>query len=64
MEIEQAKGAIAEALRIDIDEAFDLLRNYSRNTNQVLREVARAVVTHSLRITELRAHDTSRSRPS
>jgi transcriptional regulator with GAF, ATPase, and Fis domain len=43
--IEQAKGAIAHAHRISVDEAFNLLRAYARRTNQRLQHVAGQAVT-------------------
>ncbi|GAA4975450.1 GAF and ANTAR domain-containing protein [Actinoplanes utahensis] len=48
--IEQAKGAIAHAHNISVDEAFNLLRAYARHTNQRLQHVASQAVTepHSL----------------
>jgi hypothetical protein len=42
--IEQAKGKLAERLSTDMDHAFALLRDYARNSNQRLTEVARAFV--------------------
>ena len=43
--IEQAKGKLAERLSIDMDRAFQMLRDYARNTNQHLTDVARDFVT-------------------
>ena len=42
--IEQAKGKLAERLSIDMDPAFKMLRDYARNTNQHLTDVARTFV--------------------
>src|ERR1700691_3476761 len=42
--IEQAKGKLAERLSIDMDRAFNMLRNYARNSNQRLTDVARTFV--------------------
>jgi transcriptional regulator with GAF, ATPase, and Fis domain len=42
--IEQAKGKLAERLATDTDHAFALLREYARNTNQRLTDVARNFV--------------------
>jgi transcriptional regulator with GAF, ATPase, and Fis domain len=43
--IEQAKGKLAERLSIDTDQAFGILRDYARNSNQRLTAVARNFVT-------------------
>src|SRR6266576_4456704 len=43
--IEQAKGKLAERLSIDMDRAFALIRDYARNSNQHLTDVARDFVT-------------------
>jgi len=43
--IEQAKGAVAQANDISVDEAFTLLRGYARRNNRRLSEVARAIFT-------------------
>jgi transcriptional regulator with GAF, ATPase, and Fis domain len=43
--IEQAKGKLAERLSVDMDQAFDMLRGYARNSNQRLTDVARNFVT-------------------
>ncbi len=42
--IEQAKGVLAERLRIDMDRAFGILRTHARNNNRRLSELAQAVV--------------------
>jgi GAF domain-containing protein len=43
--IEQAKGAVAQARGISVDEAFTAIRGYARRNNRRLTEVAHAVVT-------------------
>jgi transcriptional regulator with GAF, ATPase, and Fis domain len=43
--IEQAKGKLAGRLGIDTDQAFGMLRDYARNSNQRLTDVARNFVT-------------------
>jgi transcriptional regulator with GAF, ATPase, and Fis domain len=42
--IEQAKGRLAERLGLDMDQAFALLRDRARNTNQRLTDVARHII--------------------
>jgi GAF domain-containing protein len=51
--IEQAKGAIAQARGVSVDEAFTLIRGYARNSNRRLGEVARAIVTDVDSVPEL-----------
>lgn len=55
--IEQAKGVIAEALGIGMDEAFRVLRSYARDRNASLHEVARQVAERTLRLGEARVVD-------
>ncbi|MEV0459207.1 GAF and ANTAR domain-containing protein [Catellatospora methionotrophica] len=43
--IEQAKGAIAQARGVSVDEAFALIRAYCRSNNLRLGEVARTITT-------------------
>jgi AmiR/NasT family two-component response regulator len=45
--IEQAKGKLAERLGVDMDQAFSLLRNYARNRNLRLSDLAQAFVDGS-----------------
>jgi transcriptional regulator with GAF, ATPase, and Fis domain len=42
--IEQAKGRLAERHHLGMDQAFSLLRDHSRDTNQLLTDVARQVI--------------------
>jgi GAF domain-containing protein len=46
--IEQAKGMLAEYLKITMGDAFQLLRNYARNHNGKLSDVARDVVDRKI----------------
>jgi transcriptional regulator with GAF, ATPase, and Fis domain len=46
--IEQAKGVVFERAGIDMPEAFSRLRNYARNNNLRLTDVARAAIDGSL----------------
>jgi GAF domain-containing protein len=43
--IEQAKGAVAQARGVSVDEAFGLIRGFARRNNRLLGDVARAIVT-------------------
>jgi len=47
--IEQAKGVLAEARGISVDEAFQVLRKHSRDHNARIHDVAAAVVNLHLR---------------
>jgi transcriptional regulator with GAF, ATPase, and Fis domain len=51
--IEQAKGAIAQAHGVSIDEAFARMRSYARGTNRRLSDIAHAVVTDLTSVPEL-----------
>jgi ANTAR domain len=46
--IEQAKGMLAEYLTITVDDAFTLLRNYARDYNRKLSEIASEVVDRKI----------------
>jgi transcriptional regulator with GAF, ATPase, and Fis domain len=43
--IEQAKGVLAERLHVEMTEAFEILRRYSRNHNVFISTVADGVIT-------------------
>ena len=43
--IEQAKGALARMLGVDVGTAFEVMRRYARNNHHRLGEVAQAVIT-------------------
>jgi transcriptional regulator with GAF, ATPase, and Fis domain len=45
--IEQAKGKLAERLGVDMDQAFSMLRNYARNRNLRLSDLAQAFIDGS-----------------
>jgi GAF domain-containing protein len=49
--IEQAKGKLAERLGIDMNQAFTILRDQARNSNQRLSDVARALIDGAQTIT-------------
>ena len=48
--IEQAKGVIAERDRVDVVQAFELLRSFARTNSRRLAEVAGEIVAGSLRL--------------
>jgi AmiR/NasT family two-component response regulator len=48
--IEQAKGVLAERLRVTPDEAFVLLRRYARDHNHPLTELSGDVIRGTARI--------------
>ena len=43
--IEQAKGVLAERLKISADDAFEVLRGVARSRNRLLSELARDVAS-------------------
>jgi transcriptional regulator with GAF, ATPase, and Fis domain len=53
--IEQAKGVLAERHQITVDQAFELLRTYSRGHNRLLSDVARDVAVRASAADELLA---------
>ena len=63
MVIEQAKGVVAEHLRIDVDYAFNLIRRYARSNNRFLSATARELVSGTLRPDSLRQGARSAPRP-
>jgi hypothetical protein len=46
--LEQAKGVVAEAAGVGVDDAFAVLRHYARHHNLLLSEVARRVAGRDL----------------
>jgi transcriptional regulator with GAF, ATPase, and Fis domain len=46
--IEQAKGIVAERNRVDVDEAFQQIRHFSRIHNRLLSETARQIIVGAL----------------
>lgn len=61
--IEQAKGVLAVLGGIGVDEAFVILRRYSRTSNLPLRIVAEGVIARSLDVLGLDAHPSGPRRP-
>jgi len=62
--LEQAKGIVAEATGTDMDEAFALMRGYTRRKRLLLSEVARQLIRRDLDVEDLRVQsDASRSAP-
>ena len=53
--LEQAKGIVAEATGLDVDEAFALMRAYTRRHRLLLSEVARRVISRDLAAETMRA---------
>jgi len=52
--IEQAKGVIAERLRVSMDAAFTALRRYARSSNTRITDLAVAVVSGEFDVARLR----------
>jgi ANTAR domain len=57
--IEQAKGFLAERLKINMDQAFAVLRAYARNQSTKLSAVAAAIIDGSIPAEQLHASATS-----
>jgi len=53
--LEQAKGVVAEATGLDVDEAFALMRGYTRRHRLLLSEVARLVISRNLAVEDLQS---------
>lgn len=51
--IEQAKGAIAQAMGTTMDDSFSVLRRYARDKNLSLHSVSEAIINRSLPIASL-----------
>ncbi len=51
--IEQAKGVLAQARGISIDEAFQLIRDYSRRHSRRLGDTAHTIITDLASMPEL-----------
>jgi len=60
--LEQAKGIIAEATGTDVDEAFALMRGYTRRHRLLLSVVARQIISKELSV-EAMGSDSSRGFP-
>ena len=54
VQIEQAKGVVAERAGIEVDAAFGWLRRYARSNNLRAADVARAVLDRTLSLEQLR----------
>jgi hypothetical protein len=67
--IEQAKGIVAERLKVGMDEAFTLIRGYARSGRRRLNEVAGALIAGVLTAADLlsaqneRSYSTGNARP-
>jgi transcriptional regulator with GAF, ATPase, and Fis domain len=54
--IEQAKGKLAERLGVDMDQAFNLLRDHARTSNRRLSDLAQAFIEGTEALTSLNAN--------
>lgn len=54
--IEQAKGMLAQAGDLDVEQGFEILRRFARDHNQRLVAVARLLVTRELSAAAVIAH--------
>lgn len=54
--IEQAKGVLAEAAELAIDDVFELLRSYARSHSTRLSHIAHRVVTHDITPDDILEH--------
>lgn len=52
--IEQAKGVLMASAGIEVDQAFRLMRDYSRRNNHAVKDIARQVVNRTLSVEHLR----------
>ena len=52
--IEQAKGVLLASGGVDLEQAFHLMRDYSRRNRKPLREIARRVIDRDLGVDQLR----------
>lgn len=51
--IEQAKGVVAERAEVSVDQAFKLLRSYSRSSGLLLRTVAQSAIDGDVTVADL-----------
>jgi len=51
--IEQAKGVLLASAGVEVDRAFQLMRDYSRRNNRPVKQVARSVIDRDLTVDDL-----------
>lgn len=51
--IEQAKGVLAEKASVSVDEAFQMLRSYARQSNGRLHDIAQALIAGTIKVQDL-----------